>query len=255
MTNLKIKKILVSQPKPDNDKSPYFDLAEKYNLKIDFRPFITVKPVEAKDFRKDRISILDHNAVIFTSKNAVDHLFRMCEELRIVMPDTMKYFCLSESIAHYLQKYIVYRKRKIFYGNGSFDDLMVLMEKHKNDFFLLPSTDKYKPEIPLKLQKQGIKHTIAILYLTVANDMSDLVDMNYDIMVFFSPEGIKSLKENFPNFQQNEVKIAAFGPSTAKAVKDANLRLDIEAPLPEAPSMTMALDMFIKNLNKNCKKN
>ena len=252
---MKIKKILVSQPKPENDKSPYYDLAEKYNLKIDFRPFITVKPVEAKDFRRDRINILDHTAVIFTSKNAVDHLFRMCEELRITIPDTMKYFCLSESIAHYLQKYIVYRKRKIFYGSGSFDELLTLIDKHKTDSFLIPSTDKYKPEIPQKLDIHGIKHTIAILYLTVPNDMTDLVDMNYDIMVFFSPEGIKSLKENFPNFEQNDVKIAAFGPTTAKAVKEAKLRLDIEAPLPEAPSMTMALDQFLKNLNKNCKKN
>lgn len=245
----------MSQPKPENDKSPYYDLAEKYNLKIDFRPFITVKPVEAKDFRRDRINIPDHTAVIFTSKNAVDHLFRMCEELRITLSDNMKYFCLSESIAHYLQKYIVYRKRKIFYGSGSFDELLNLMDKHKSDNFLLPSTDKFKPEIPQKLTQKGIKHSVAILYLTVPNDMSDLEDMNYDIMVFFSPEGIKSLKENFPNFEQNEVKIAAFGPSTAKAVKDAHLRLDIEAPLPEAPSMTMALDMFIKNMNKNCKKN
>merc|ERR1711879_276715 len=239
---LKIKKILVSQPKPSTDKSPYFDLAEKHNLKIDFRPFIHVQGVDSKTFRKERINILDHTAVIFTSRTAVDHFFRMCEELRLTVPDTMKYFCTSEATAFYLQKYIVYRKRKIFFGKSKFEDLLELIEKHKDEQFLVPVSDKHKPEIPKSLDKLKVKYTIAILYKTVASDLSDLSDVNYDVLVFFSPSGINSLLENFPDFKQNETKIAAFGPTTAKAVKEAKLNLDVQAPLPEAPSMTMALD-------------
>ncbi len=245
---------MVSQPEPTSDKSPYFDLAEKYNLKIDFRSFIQVEGVDVKDFRKDRINILDHTAVIFTSRTAVDHFFRICEEMRIVVPETMKYFCISEATAFYLQKYIVYRKRKIFFGQSSFDEIIDLIDKHKDEKFLVPLSDKHKPEIPEKLAKKKVKYTLAILYRTVASNLSDLPEFNYDILVFFSPTGIQSLFENFPNFQQNDVKIAAFGPTTARAVKDANLRLDIQAPMPEAPSMTMALDQFIRNHCKNCKK-
>lgn len=251
---LKIKKILVSQPEPATEKSPYFDLAEKHNLKIDFRPFIQVEPVEAKVFRKDRINILDFTAIIFTSRTAVDHFFRICEEMRVTVPDSMKYFCVSEATAFYLQKYIVYRKRKIFFGKSKFDDLIEIMEKHKEEKFLLPLSDMHKPDIPKKLEKLKVIYKIAILYRTVASDLSDLSDVNYDILVFFSPSGIKSLFENFPEFIQKDTKIAAFGPTTAKAVKDAKLRLDIQAPLPEAPSMTMALDQYIKLTNKNCKK-
>ncbi len=247
---MKIKKILVSQPKPATDKSPYFDLAEKHNLKIDFRPFIQVESVEAKDFRKERINILDYTAVIFTSRTAVDHFFRIAEEMRIVVPDTMKYFCVSEAIAFYLQKYIVYRKRKIFFGKSRFDDLLEIIEKHNEENFLLPLSDMYQESIPNKLNKLKINFKIAILYRTVACDLSDLSDVNYDILVFFSPSGINSLLENFPDFKQNNTKIAAFGPTTAKAVKDANLRLDIQAPMPETPSMTMALDQYIKQVNK-----
>lgn len=247
---------MVSQPKPTTEKSPYFDLAEKYNLKIDFRPFITVKPIEAKEFRKNRINILEHTAVIFTSKNAIDHLFRMCEEMRVTLPDDMKYFCITEAVALYLQKYITYRKRKIFFAqNGKFDELLTLIDKHKEDKFLLPSSDKYKPEVIEKLTAHNISHTLAILYQTVATDMSDIADQNYDILCFFSPEGIKSLKSNFPNFEQNEIAIAALGPTTAKAVEDANLRLDIKAPIPEAPSMPAALELYIKEINKTSKKN
>lgn len=251
---MKIKKILVSQPEPETEKSPYFDLAEKHNLKIDFRPFIKVEPVEAKVFRKDRINILDFSAVIFTSRTSVDHYFRICEEMRITVPDTMKYFCVSEATAFYLQKYIVYRKRKIFFGKSSFEEMLEVLEKHKDEKFLVPLSDMHKPEIPKKLDKLKIFYKIAILYRTVANNMRDINEVNYDIIVFFSPSGIKSLFENFPEFKQNDIKIAAFGPTTAKAVKDAKLRLDIQAPLPEAPSMTMALDQFIKLSNKNCKK-
>ncbi|MBN1820945.1 MAG: uroporphyrinogen-III synthase [Prolixibacteraceae bacterium] len=247
---MKVKKILVSQPKPDTDKSPYFDLAEKTNIKIDFRPFIQVEGVSAKEFRQTRIQILDHSAVIFTSRTAIDHFFRISQELRITIPDTMKYFCVSEATAFYLQKYIIYRKRKIFYGNGKLNDLTEVMKKHKDEKFLVPLSHIHKEEIPDLLDKCGYKYTKAVLYRTVSSDLSDLKDVNYDILVFFSPSGIKSLLQNFPDFKQNDTKIASFGPSTASAVKEAGLRLDIEAPTPQAPSMTMALEQFIKNNNK-----
>lgn len=246
----KIKKILVSQPEPKTDKSPYFDLAEKLNLKIDYRPFIQVEGVSAKDFRQQRIDILAHSAVIFTSRTAIDNYFRLSEDLRLTIPETMKYFCVSESIAYYLQKYIVYRKRKIFYGKSSFSDLMELVIKHKDEKYLVPLSDVHKPEIPSSLNKHKIKYSKAIMYRTVSSDLSDLADVNYDILVFYSPSGIKSLLENFPEFKQNSTKIAAFGPVTAKAVKAAGLRLDIEAPTSKAPSMTMAIEHFIKENTK-----
>ncbi len=247
---MKIKKILVSQPKPASAKSPYFDLADKTNVQVDFRPFIQVEGVSAKEFRQTRIQILDHSAVILTSRTAIDHFFRICQEMRITVPDSMKYFCISEAAAFYLQKYIVYRKRKIFYGNGMFSDLTELMKKHKDEKFLVPLSHIHKQEIPQLLEAGGYKFTKAILYKTVSSDLSDLKDVNYDILVFFSPSGIKSLVQNFPEFEQNHTKIASFGPSTAKAVKDAGLRLDIEAPTVQAPSMTMALEQFIKKHNK-----
>jgi uroporphyrinogen-III synthase len=249
---LKIKRILVSQPKPLNDKSPYLEMADRNNLKIDFRPFIKVEGVPAKDFRHDRVDILDHSAVIFTSRTAIDHYFRVAEEFRLTIPDTMKYFCISESVALYLQKYIVYRKRKIFYGSNVFKDLVEqIISKHSAEKFLVPLSNMHKPEIPRILDKNKIRYTKAILYRTVSSDLSDLSDVNYDVLVFYSPSGIKSLFENFPDFKQNETKIACFGPHTARAVKKAGLRLDIEAPSPQAPSMTMALEEFIRNFNKN----
>jgi len=247
---LKIKSILVSQPKPETAKSPYFDLAETNNVKIDFRPFIQVEGVSAKDFRQSRIHILDHTAVIFTSRTAIDHFFRIAQELRLTVPDSMKYFCISEATAYYLQKYIVYRKRKIFYGNGKFSDLINVMKKHKSENFLVPLSDIHKQQIPDLLDKSGFQYTKAILYRTVSSDLSDLKDVNYDILVFFSPSGIRSLLHNFPDFEQSETRIACFGPSTAKAVKDAGLKLDIQAPTSKAPSMTMALELYIKKHNK-----
>lgn len=247
---MKVKSIIVSQPDPDTAKSPYFELAEKYGLKIDFRPFIQVEGVPAKEFRNSRIYILDHTAVIFTSRTAIDHFFRISQELRLTIPDTMKYFCISEATAFYLQKYIVYRKRKIFYGDGRFSDLINVMKKHKDENFLVPLSDIHKQEIPELLDAEGYKYTKAILYRTVCSNLSDLKEINYDILVFFSPSGIKSLFQNFPNFVQNDIKIACFGPTTAKAVRDAGLRLDIEAPTAQAPSMTMALEQFIKKNNK-----
>jgi uroporphyrinogen-III synthase len=248
---LKIKSILVTQPKPETEKSPYYDLSNKYNLKIDFRPFIQVEGISCKEFRQTRLNILDYSAIIFTSKTGINHFFRLCEELRIVVPDSMKYFCNSESIAYFLQKYIVYRKRKIFYGNGNLEDLLDILMKHQTENFLVPCSDIHKEEIPNGLESININFTRAILYRTVSSDLSDLKDVNYDILVFFSPSGIKSLLANFPEFVQNETKIAAFGSTTSRAVVNAGLRLDIQAPLPEAPSMTMALELFIKKHNNN----
>ncbi len=247
---MKIKKILVSQPQPETTKSPYFDLAEKNNVQVDFRPFIQVEGVSAKEFRQTRVQILEHTAVIFTSRTAIDHFFRISTDLRLTIPDTMKYFCISEATAFYLQKYIVYRKRKIFYGAGRFSDLIDVMKKHKDEKFLLPVSQVNQPEIPQLLDKGGYNYTKAIIYNTVSSDLSDLKEVNYDILVFFSPSGIQSLLQNFPDFAQAETKIACFGPSTAKAVLEAGLRLDIEAPTAEAPSMTMALEQYIKKNNK-----
>lgn len=243
---MKIKRILVSQPEPKAGKSPFFDLAEKNNLKIDFRPFIQVEGIPAKEFRKTRTQILDHTAVIFTSRTAIDHFFRICEETRVSVPDSLKYFCISEATAFYLQKYIVYRKRKIFVGSGRFNDLVDLMKKHKEENYLFPLSDIHKPEMPEMLKNAKLKFTKAILYKTVSSDLSDLKDVNYDMLVFYSPSGIKSLLQNFPEFEQCDTRIATFGPATAKAVEDAGLRLDVKAPIPEAPSMTMAIDKYIK---------
>jgi uroporphyrinogen-III synthase len=250
---MRIKKILVSQPRPENGKSPYFELAEKNNIHIDFRPFTHIEGIPAKEFRQNRIDILNHSAIIFNSKTAIDHFFRICEEMRITVPDTMKYFCISESTAFYLQKYIIYRKRKIFYGNGKIDDLMDLIAKYNDVNFLIPLADIHADDLPKALDKSKIRYNIAILYKTVCCDLSDFSALDYDILVFFSPSGIKSLFKNYPEFKQNNIKIASFGESTAKAVREAGLRLDIEAPRPEAPSMTMALDFFIRDYNKNNK--
>jgi len=250
---LKIKKILVSQPDPQSEKSPYLELAQKHNLKIDYKPFIHVEGISSKEFRQQKVDILQHSAVIFTSRTAIDHFFRICEEVRVIVPEAMKYFCITESIAHYLQKYIVYRKRKIFYGAGTFPQLMDVIMKHKTEKFLVPLSDVHKAEIPRTLDKAKLKHTKAILYKTVSSNLSELNGNEYDMYVFYSPSGIKSLFQNFPNFKQNNIKIAAFGPSTAKAVKDSGLRLDVHAPTPTCTSMTQALEEFIKKFNKEHK--
>ncbi len=245
-----IKTILVSQPKPEGDKSPYFDLAEKYKLKIDFRPFIKVEGIDAKEFRAQRVNIADHTAIILTSKVAVDHFFRIAEETRFEVPDTMKYFCISEAIALYLQKYVAYRKRKIFFGKQTIDDLVEVMKKHKTEKFLLPCTDILRDVIPITLEQHGFPFTKVVLYRTVAADLSDLENVYYDMLVFFSPGGIESLLKNFPDFKQNDTIIAAFGPTTANAVMKNNLRLDVHAPHPKAPSMVGAIELFIKELAK-----
>jgi uroporphyrinogen-III synthase len=249
-TDLKVKSILVTQPKPETDKSPYTDLQKKYNLKIDFREFIHVEGVPAQDFRQQRVNIAEHNAVILTSRNAVDHFFRICQEMRVTVPDTMKYFCISESTAFYLQKYVQYRKRRIFHGKATINELIDIIKKHKDDKFLYPCTDVHKEDIPEILDKHKIQYSKAVIYRTVCSDLSDLAEVFYDVLVFFSPSGITSLFKNFPKFKQNKTRIAAFGPATAKAVEEAGLRLDIHAPKPGTPSMTMALEEYIKQANK-----
>jgi len=251
---LKIKSILVSQPEPTDEKNPYADLAKKFSLKIDFRPFIKIEAVPGQEFRQERINVLDHTAIVFTSRNSVDHFFRMCKELRLTVPESMKYFCVSESVAYYVQKYIVYRKRKVFIGKQSFADLMDVIKKHKEEVYLVPCSDIQKQDIPVLLDKAGVKYTNAVFYRTVASDLSDIKNLAYDMLVFFSPGGIESLKKNFPKFKQNGVVIAAFGPTTGKAVRDAGLRLDVEAPLPEAPSMTGAIELFLKRAAKEARK-
>jgi len=238
---------LVSQPKPQGKKSPYFDLADKYNIKIDFRSFIHVEGIDAQEFRTQKIDLNDHSAVILTSKTAVDHYFRIAEEMRFEVPESMKYFCISEAIAFYLQKYVAYRKRKIFHGRQTIVDLIDTLKKHKKEQFLLPCTDILRDKIPTTLEANKINYSKAVLYRTVASDLSDLENVSYDMLVFYSPGGIESLLKNFPEFKQQKTMIAAFGPTTANAIVKNKLRLDLHAPQPSAPSMTGAIENFVKN--------
>ena len=244
-----VRSILVSQPEPSDQNSPYHALAKKYNLKIDFRKFIDIDPVDIKEFRKQKVNILDHTAVIFTSRNAIDHFFRLAQESKIEIPTDMKYFCISETTANYLQKYIVIRKRKIFTGERTAADLLAVIKKHKDEKFIFPCSNIRTEHIPDFLTENEYDWSEATIYRTVAADLSDLDDVTYDIIAFFSPSGIESLFSNFPKFKQNKTRIAAFGPTTSKAVKEAGLVLDVQAPLPNAPSMTGALEVYIKEAN------
>ncbi len=246
----KVKSILVTLPKPENDKSPYFALAQKYNLKLDFRGFIHVEGVPAREFRKEKINLADFTAIIFVSRNAVDHFFRICEEMRYEVPVDLKYFCITETIALYLQKYIQYRKRKIFFGKQTAKDMEDVLKKHAKEKFLYPCADVSSEEGLSWMQENGYDYTPAVLFRTVVSDLSDLKDVFYDIIVFFSPSSVQSLYENFPDFKQNNTRLAAFGPSTHQAILDRGLILDIAAPTPEAPSMTMAVEQYIKRVNK-----
>ena len=241
----------MSQPKPASEKSPYYDIAEKYGVKIDFRPFIKVESVSAKEVRQQKVSILDHTAVIFTSRHAIDHFFHLCTELRVTIPETMKYFCVTEQIALYIQKYVQYRKRKIFFGaTGKIEDLIPSIVKHKTEKYLVPMSDVHNDDIKNLLDKHNVQHTEVVMYRTVSNDFGEGEEFDYDMLVFFSPAGVSSLKKNFPDFDQKNIKIGTFGSTTAQAVRDAGLRLDLEAPTVQAPSVTAALDMFIKENNK-----
>ncbi|MFV0418307.1 MAG: uroporphyrinogen-III synthase [Dysgonomonas sp.] len=248
---LKVKKILISQPAPTTEKSPYYDIAEKYHLQMDFRSFIRVEGLDSKEFRQQRINIQEYTAVVFTAKIAIDHFFALCEEFRITMPETMKYFCISESVALYLQKYIVYRKRKIFFSaTGKMDGLSTALTKHNKEKFIVPVSDVHSEDLTAVLDEKKINYTKAIMYRTVSNEITEEDILSYDMLVFFTPAGIVSLGKNAPNFQQGDRAIGSFGTATAKAVRDAGLRLDCEAPLPGIPSMTAALEAFIKENHK-----
>ena len=247
---MKVKTILVSQPEPKVENSPYSRLIEKEKVKVDFVPFIHVEGVEAKNVRQQKIDLNNFTAIILTSRNAVDHFFRIADEMRFKVPDSMKYFCQSEAVAYYLQKYVVYRKRKIYVGKRTFNELIPLIKKYKDEKFLLPSSDSLKPSVPELLDEISVNWTRGIFYKTVISDLSDLRNVVYDILVFFSPSGIESLMKNFPDFEQNDTRIAVFGNSTVKAATSAGLRIDIQAPTPETPSMTMALQKYITSVNK-----
>lgn len=246
---MKIKSILVSQPAP-GESSPYLELAKKEKLKIDFRPFIHVEGVDAKELRTQKIDLSQYTGIIFTSKNAIDHYFRLAEEMRFTVPDSMRYICQSEAIANYLQKHIVYRKRKISFGEKNFEDLVPLFKKYTTEKYLLPSSDMLNADIPAILDKSGISWNRAVMYRTVCSDLSDIKIDEYDMIVFFSPQGIKSLQKNFETFKQDETKIGVFGNTTKLAAEEAGLRVDVMAPSKETPSMTMALEKYIRNANK-----
>lgn len=248
---MKISKILVSQPKPSSDKSPYYEIAERYNVELIFRPFIKVEGLTAREFRQQKINLADYTAVIFTARTAIDHFFSLADEMRYHIPDDLKYFCTSESIALYLQKYIVYRKRKIFYcDNGKIADLVPLLTKHSKENYLYVVSDVNKDDAAV-LDNGKIRYTRAIMYRTVSNDFAPDEPLDYEVLLFFSPAGIQSLKKNFPDFDQTNVAIGTFGVTTAQAVKDAGLRLDFQAPTRQTPSMPAALELFLKdNLDK-----
>ena len=247
---MKVKTILVSQPEPKVENSPYFDLRKSQKVKIDFRPFIHVENVTTKEIRLQKVDFSKYSAIILTSRNAIDHFFRIAESMRFKVPDTMKYFCQSEAVAYYLQKYVIYRKRKIYVGKRTFSELIPLISKYKNETYLLPSSDKLKPSVPDALEEIGVNWKQAVFYKTVISDLSDLANVYYDILVFFSPSGIESLFHNFPNFKQNKTRIAVFGNTTVKAVENKGLRVDISAPSKDTPSMSMALERYIKKMNK-----
>ena len=247
---MKVKSILVSQPEPKVENSPYFDIQQKYKVKIDFRPFIHVEGVNAKEVRQQKIDLNNYTSIILTSKNSVDHYFRVAEEMRFKVPETMKYFCQSEAIAYYLQKYVVYRKRKIYVGQKDFVDLSPLIKKFKDDKFLLPASDKLNDDVPQTLNDLGVNWTQGIFFRTAMSDLSDLADVKYDVLCFFSPTGINSLFKNFPDFVQDNTRIGVFGSTTKKEAELFGLRVDIMAPRPEAPSMTMSIDQYLAKVNK-----
>ncbi|MEE1140825.1 MAG: uroporphyrinogen-III synthase [Prevotella sp.] len=244
-----IKKILISQPKPISEKSPYFDIAEKYNVEFVFRPFIKVEGLGPKEFRAQKINILDFTAIVFTSRHAIDNFFTLAKQMRITIPEDMKYFCVTETISLYIQKYVQYRKRKVFFGNtGKIDDLLPTMVKHKTEKYLVPMSDVNSGSVAKLLESKKLQHRECVMYRTVSNDFTEqeAKDFDYDMLVFFSPSGIESLTKNFPSFDQGKVAIATFGPATAKAAQDAGLRVDLEAPSKQYPSMTGALQHYLE---------
>lgn len=247
-----VKKILITQPKPEGEKSPYFDLARKHSITLDFHPFIVVDGIPAKDFRRQKIDIAHFTAVIFASRNAIDHFFRICDEMKISVSQDTKYFCITEAVALYLQKFILYRKRKVFYGaDGTNKNLFDVINKHKdNEKFLYPCSESFDSEITNWLKSNGCEYATPVLYRIISNDIMEVMERNYDVICFFTPGGVKSLLENMPKFKQNGTRIGAFGANTLKAAEDAGLTLDIKAPQPQAPSMVSALELFLSSLKK-----
>ena len=245
-----IKKILVSQPKPTSEKSPYFDIARKLDVEIVFRPFIKIEALTPVEFRQQKVSILDHTAVVFTSRNAIDNFFKLCKEMRVAIPDDMKYFCITETVSLYIQKYVQYRKRKVFFGQtGKIDDIIPLMVKHKNEKYFVPQSDQHTDDFANMLDAKKLNHSEAVMFRTVSNDFAKDEPFDYDMLIFFSPSGISSLMKNFPGYQQGDTAIGTFGPTTAKAAKDAGLRVDLEAPSPQFPSITAALQDYVARHN------
>ncbi len=245
-----IKKILISQPEPTSASSPYFDIAKRYNVEIVFRPFIKVETLTPKEFRAQKISILEHTAIVFTSRHSIDNFFLLAKEMRIPIPEDMKYFCITETVAQYIQKYVQYRKRKVFFGTtGKIDDLLPTILKHKNERYFLPLSDVHSNDFSNLLDSKNITHSDAIMYRTVSNDFAKDEPFDYDMLIFFSPSGVQSLQKNFPDFEQGNIVIGTLGPATAKAVRDAGLRLDIEAPSPQYPSISAAIDDHLRKAN------
>lgn len=244
-----IKKILISQPKPTSEKSPYYDLARDYGVELVFRPFIKVEGLSSKEFRQQRISLLDYSAVVFTSRHAIDNYFKLAKEMRVDIPEEMKYFCVTETIALYIQKYVQYRKRKIFFGStGKVNDLLGMMVKHRQEKYLVPMNEAHNDELQTMFDSKKIHHRECVMYRTVSNDFTEeeVRGFDYDMLVFFSPNGIKAFAKNFPKREQGDLRIATFGPATAKAALDAGLKLDIQAPTDKHPSMTSALRDFLE---------
>jgi uroporphyrinogen-III synthase len=244
-----IKKILVSQPKPTSEKSPYYDIEKQFGVSFVFRPVFKVEGLSSKEFRQQKISILDHTAIVFTSRNAIDHFFRLAKELRLTIPDTMKYFCITETVALYIQKYVQYRKRKVFFGEtGKIESLVPTMIKHKGEKYLVPLSSVHNDSIATMLDAKKLQHTECVMYRTVSNDFTEeeKAAFDYDMLIFSSPTGMKALKKNFPDFEQGDIRIGAFGPATAKEVVAEGFRLDLEAPSKEYPSMTSALQAYLK---------
>lgn len=245
-----IKKILISQPKPASEKSPYYDIANDFGVELVFRPFIKVEGLSAREFRAQRVNIADYTAIVFTSRHAIDNFFTLAKEMRVTIPEDLKYFCVTETISLYIQKYVQYRKRKVFFGDtGKIADLMPMIQKHKNDKYFIPQSDVHSSELSELLDSKGISYTNGVMYRTVSNDFTSEEEFDYDMLVFFSPSGIQSLLKNFPDYNQGGTAIATFGPATAKSVTDAGLRLDLQAPTPEYPSITSALDAYLKQHN------
>ena len=246
-----IKKILVSQPKPSSERSPYYDIAERHQVEIVFHPFIQVEGLTAKEFRAQKISLTDFTAIVFTSRHSIDHFFQIAKELRFAVPESMKYFCITEQVALYIQKYVQYRKRKIFFGaTGKIADLVPIMAKHKNERYFVPQSDVHNEELRELLDARHLYHTEGVMYRTVSNNFDRNEPFDYDLLVFFSPSGVESLLKNFPDFEQGDMAIATFGPATARSVRDHGMRLDLEAPTPQYPSITAALNAYIGEVNK-----